>query len=1025
MADKDIIQNMLLQLGQSQEMRMPPALDSNFVRVDERQADSLYAFVQSFAKNIKYYTKNISTSSGVWSDFFPDALPDGPAMPAHLALLQAFFDLYQLPQGVVNEFTGRHLNFYYQDVLRLTRKPSVPDKVHVLFELKKQAQPISISAVNELSAGKDDSGVELIYTPTRQTVINTSAVDSLRSVHIDSGGKVLYAPIANSADGAGAKLSAASPKWFGFGQPQLPEAEVGFAIASPVLRMQDGDRSITVNLTIKNFDSKKLTGDVLQGAFQGFVTGEKKWVSLEQSSLTLSGNGVLQMALHVPDREKGAIVDYSATVHGYNYAAQTPILQVLLNQDSIAYSNLKSVVLQSVQLTVTVKGSTSLDLENDAGVLNPKKTFLPFGPQPVKGSLFYVGCDEALAKKLSKLEVVVSWHGAPSNLQQYYQDYANSPVANNRYFTATASFESDSSSNPARIAVSLFDANDAAAPVTLSLISDVAHWIPPKWDIHSATLRAFALSGTAWGLAAARRLMLIEPISRPSVSASADPRPGFITFSLDNDFLQSEYRQQYVAAVIAAAKGSGSGPSLSEPYTPAIQGISLNYTAYTDEVPISSPDSEDFANPDIQFFQVSYFGQMREHGYQRTQFDFLNHDGVVHLLPTYDFAGELLIGFTGLQANDSVSVLFQVAEGSANPDLDPETIQWFVLCDNYWKPLGADGVFLDTTDQLLTSGIIQFVIPAAATTQNTILPTDHIWIRGAVANNVEAVCELIDVRANAVEAQFIDKANAPNHLQTPLPAGSITKLKNALSSVKTVSQPYASFGGRPAETDSAFDTRVAERLRHKDRCVTPWDYERVVLEAFPNVHKVKCIPHASKDSWLAPGHVTIVVVPDLKNQNAVDLLRPRADADTIARITEVVESRAWGQNRVANQPCIHVKNPNYQRIQLDFTVKFRDGYEFNFFSRQLNQQLIEFLSPWAFPSHSEDISFGGKIYKSVLLAFVEHVTYVDFVTDFKMHSFPEGSSTSADLDEAQAESPDAILVSSDSHLISQYIEPSA
>jgi len=788
--------------------------------------------------------------------------------------------------------------------------------------------------------------------------------------------------------------------------------------------MQDGDRSITLNLTIKNFDSKKLTANLLQGAFQGFVTGEKKWVSLEQSSLTLDGNGVLQVTFHVPDSEKGAVVDYSATVHGYNYAAQAPILQVLLNQDLLAYSNLKSVVLQNVQLTATVKGSTSLDVENDAGVLNPKKTFLPFGPQPVKGSLFYVGCDEALAKKLSKLELVVSWHGVPSNLQQYYQGYTNSPVANNKYFTAIASFESDSSSNPSRIAASLFDANDATAPVTLSLISNVTHWIPPKWDLQSTTLRAFALSGTTWGLAAAKRLMLIEPISRPSVSASIDSRPGFITFSLNNDFMHSEYRQQYVAAVIAAAKGGGSGPTLNEPYTPAIQSISLDYTAFTDDVPISSINSDDFANPDLQFFHVAYFGQMREHGYQRMQFDFLNHDGVVHLLPTYDFAGELLIGFTGLQANDSVSVLFQVAEGSADPDLDLEPILWFVLCDNYWKPLGADGVFLDTTDQLLTSGIVQFVIPAAATAQNTILPAGHIWIKGAVANNVEAVCELIDVRANAVEVQFTDNINSPDHLQTALPAGSITKLKNALSSVKTVSQPYASFGGRPAETDTAFDIRVAERLRHKDRCVTPWDYERIVLEAFPNVHKVKCIPHASKDSWLAPGHVTIVVVPDLKNKNAVDLLRPRVDADTLARITEAVESRAWGQTRVANQPCIHVKNPNYQRIQLDFTVKFRNGYEFNFYSRQLNQQLIEFLSPWAFPSHSEDISFGGKIYKSILLAFVEHIAFVDFVTDFEMHSFPEGSSTSADLDEAQAESPDAILVSSDSHLISQYIAPS-
>ena len=1020
----EIIQNMILQLGQSQDTRMPAALDGDFARVDERTPDSLYAFVRSLAGSVNYYSKNTSATSEVWTNFFPDVPPPGPDAPPHLALLQAFFELYQLPQGVLNQFTGRHLDFYYREVLRLSRKAPVPDKVHVLFELKKQALPISISSANELSAGKDKTGVELIYTPTGQTIINTSAVDSLRSVYIDSSGKVLYAPIANSDDGVGAPLPPASPKWAGFGQPGLPAAEVGFAIASPVLRMKEGDRSITLTLTLGSFNSQKLTSDSLHGAFEAFVTGEKKWVSLEQTSLVMNGSGALQITFHVPSSEKGAVVDYSPAVHGYSYAAEAPILQLLLNQDALAYSYLKGVVLQSAQLAVTAKNLTSLDLENDAGVLNPKKTFLPFGPQPVKGSLFYVGCDEALSKKLSELDLVVTWHGAQNDFKDYYKEYTGSPVTSNQYFTAIASFDDGSDSNGSKTTVSLFNQDDATAQATFSLIPAITRSFS-QWDIPSARLRAYALSGTAWGQTAAREYMLIRPISRSSLSAIPDPRTGFITFSLVDDFLHSEYRQQYVKAVLASATGKTSPAMPNEPYTSAIQSIVLNYSAKTDDVPITSINPDDYANPDIQFFHVAYFGQMREHGYQRAQFDFLNQDGVVRLLPTYDFEGALLIGFTGLKPNDSVSVLFQVAEGSADPDLDPETIHWFVLCDNYWRPLGNEEVFLDTTNQLLTSGIIQFVIPAAATTQNTILPADHIWIKGAVDENVEAVCQLIDVRANAVEAQFSDNGNDPNHLQTALPAGSIAKLKNALSAVKTVSQPYGSFGGSPAESDTAFNTRVAERLRHKDRCITPWDYERIVLEAFPNVHKVKCIPHASKDSWLAPGHVTIVVVPDLKNQNAVDILRPRVDANTISRITGVVEKRAWGQNRVANQPCIHVKNPSYQRVQLDFKVQFRDGYEFNFYSRQLDQQLIEYLSPWAFPSHPEDISFGGRIYKSVLLAFVEHVAYVNFVTDFKLHSFTEGSSSSADLDEVQPERPDAILVSSDSHLISQYLEPAA
>ena len=318
---------------------------------------------------------------------------------------------------------------------------------------------------------------------------------------------------------------------------------------------------------------------------------------------------------------------------------------------------------------------------------------------------------------------------------------------------------------------------------------------------------------------------------------------------------------------------------------------------------------------------------------------------------------------------------------------------------------------LDTTNQLLASGIIRFGIPAEVTTENTILPAGRIWLRAGIARNVNAVCQLVDVAANAVEVQFKDLGNDVNHLVTALGAGRIAKLKNGLSAVKSVKQPYASFGGNPEEVEEKFYRRISERLRHKDRCVTPWDYERVILEAFPKVHKVKCIPHAREGSWLAPGNVLIIVIPDLRNKNGANPLQPRVDAGNVSQITNFVRERAGMQVQVK------VKSPSYQRIQLDFKVKFHAGYEFNFYSELLKQQITKFLSPWAFDS-SRDISFGGKIYKSVLLDFVEELEPVDYVTDFKMYSHT-GASTRTDVNEAQPESPDAILVSDYAHVVNE------
>jgi hypothetical protein len=226
-----------------------------------------------------------------------------------------------------------------------------------------------------------------------------------------------------------------------------------------------------------------------------------------------------------------------------------------------------------------------------------------------------------------------------------------------------------------------------------------------------------------------------------------------------------------------------------------------------------------------------------------------------------------------------------------------------------------------------------------------------------------------------------------------------------------VSQPFSSFGGVVAEaltgSDWRLSRRAAERLRHKNRCVTPWDYERLVLETLPAVHRVKCISHSREGAWLAPGHVLLVVVPDLRHLQPRDPLQPRIDADTVSEI------QAFVQRRMGMQVQVHVRNPRYQAVHVDFAVRFRPGHEYNYYSAQLKQRLKQYLAPWAFASDRPP-AFGGQFYRSELLALVEAEPSVDYVTDFSM-SFSNGADLGPDLSEARPETPDAILTSAESH----------
>ncbi len=243
------------------------------------------------------------------------------------------------------------------------------------------------------------------------------------------------------------------------------------------------------------------------------------------------------------------------------------------------------------------------------------------------------------------------------------------------------------------------------------------------------------------------------------------------------------------------------------------------------------------------------------------------------------------------------------------------------------------------------------------------------------------------------------------------------------SAIKSISQPFASFGGKPKESDEEFYVRVSERLRHKHRGISIWDYERIVLQNFPSIYKVKCINHSTYNSdadEFAPGYVSVIVIPGLYNKNAVNPLEPRAPVSTLTEIKDFLGSKI---SPFAKEN-IKVLNPFYEKIKVEFKVKFEKGYDdWGYYSVLLQKDIMEFLSPWAFKD-GQDISFGGKIHKSVILNFIEERYYVDFVTDFKMLQIIKDQNANDVMeyvDEALPSTSISILVSNDTHKIEKVV----
>lgn len=435
----------------------------------------------------------------------------------------------------------------------------------------------------------------------------------------------------------------------------------------------------------------------------------------------------------------------------------------------------------------------------------------------------------------------------------------------------------------------------------------------------------------------------------------------------------------------------------NEPYTPLVGELSINYQAQDEKAR-------------IELFQLFPFGD----GHYLPVA--IGEDAYPTLLPKFqdkdpegwvEKEGSLFISLKDYQPGQLLTLYFQVAESTADPDAEPPEVVWHYLKDNQWQLLAKDiHILSDGTNGLLNSGIVKLDIPPDISKQNTILPAGYHWLKVSAPERAGAVSESIQVFAQAAKVVFEPAENSHlDRLAKPLPAKSIAEPERNNAAIASVEQPYDSFGGKPAEKEASFYTRVSERLRHKGRAMNLFDYERLVLEAFPKIYSVKCITHTlgrrgrSIDYELAPGFVTVAVIPDLSKIELANRLEPKVTLSTLREI------EAYLKTRISPFVRLRVLNPRYEKIHVEGKVAFHSGKSGAYYSRKLEEEIQDFLSPWA-EGQVGLISFGGKVFKSSILNFIEQRDYVDYVTELTMRN-----ETGDDVDEIAAASARSILVS--------------
>jgi len=403
----------------------------------------------------------------------------------------------------------------------------------------------------------------------------------------------------------------------------------------------------------------------------------------------------------------------------------------------------------------------------------------------------------------------------------------------------------------------------------------------------------------------------------------------------------------------------------NEPWTPTISNMSLDYKAVA-------------TIEDINLIHLYPYITTYKHEEIELQ---------PTLFPTFCDEGTLFLGLKDLVPGDNLNILFQLAEATSDSESEKEDVFWYYLDSNVWKPLRKGfEVIDDATKNLTTSGVVKLSLPANMTKDNTVMPKDLHWIKAAIAKNSKAVSETTGIHPQAIRVTFTDReANDKLRLAKPLPEDCISKLNEADASVKSVLQPYESFGGLIPEMEGQFYVRVSEHLRHKGRAIQAFDYERLVLQAFPQLFKVKCINHSFAldahkyiyDFPYAPGYVILAVIPDLNKLKAGNSFEPKVPVSIIEDIDAYVRKRT--------SPFVRFRtmNPRYEKINFCLRVQLVKGKDENYYREQLKQDIREFLAPWAVGDYYK-LTFGQCVYRSDIIQLLETKDYVDFITDLRM-----------------------------------------
>ncbi|MFK7748133.1 MAG: hypothetical protein AB8B65_07075 [Kordia sp.] len=361
------------------------------------------------------------------------------------------------------------------------------------------------------------------------------------------------------------------------------------------------------------------------------------------------------------------------------------------------------------------------------------------------------------------------------------------------------------------------------------------------------------------------------------------------------------------------------------------------------------------------------------------------------LLPTFNSQGQLFLELQDVIAPAKVSFYFELARAYTETTLTTKQINYSYLSSDGWKKLTS---IADDTNNFTCSGIITINIPSDITTVHNTVEGTNYWIAIGTNNTLDSFPETSFLKTNGFALQRIVTATDFSTQTPQILADIITSPQTAIPAIAATVQPFASFGGKAAETTIQMNSRVSTRIKTKDRLETTEDYFNTIRLAFPEVYYSKTVYDNSKNKAFT--HV-IKRVADVTETNAFQPL--------LSECTEL-EIQNYIAKRVSPFVTVSVENFTLNYVQITAEINVQPGEDITTVEKEVNNGINIYLAPWITSAQTQ-ITVDSGLNTAQLASFINsydsilEVQSISFLIGTK--NFDTGAITYSDKDKPKQE----------------------